>query len=56
MEIDMQVAIIAATSALSGVVISQAITVMIDWRDKRHKRRIHLRDKYEEMMLEVADP
>lgn len=55
MEIDMQAAIIAATSALSGVVISQAITLTLDWRDKRYKRKIHLRDKYEEMMLEVAD-
>ena len=44
--------IIAASAALGGVIISQAITILLSFFDKRHKKHILLRQKYEEMMFE----
>ncbi len=44
-------AIIAAASALSGVALSQAITLFREALNRKHQRRILLREKYEEMGL-----
>ena len=49
------VAIIAASSALCGVILSQAISITLSFFDKRHKKQIMLREKYEEMMFHVQD-
>lgn len=48
-------AIIAASAALGGVIISQAISIFLTFLDKRHKRQILLRQKYEEMMIHFSD-
>jgi len=48
---ELKIPIIAATSALSGVVISQAISILLLFLDKRHKKHVLLRQKYEEMMF-----
>lgn len=45
------IAVITAGSAFFGVIISQIITLMLSYLDKRHKKQILLRQKYEEMML-----
>ncbi len=36
---------------LSGVIISQSITLLLSFLDKRHKKQILLRQKYEEMVF-----
>lgn len=48
-------AIIAASSAIAGVLISQTITLLLSFFDKRHKKQILLRQKYEEMMFHLSD-
>jgi hypothetical protein len=52
MESEMNTVFIAAASALSGVILSQVITVSLSVFDKRHQRQILLRQKYEELMFE----
>ena len=48
-------AIIAASAVLCGVIISQAISLLLSFLDKRHKKHILLRQKYEEMMFHFQD-
>jgi hypothetical protein len=48
-------AIIAASAALGGVILSQAITITLSFFEKRHKKQILLRQKYEEMMFHFSD-
>ena len=55
MKQEILIAIIAATSALSGVLISQAISLLLSFSDKKHKKQILLRQKYEEMMFHFSD-
>lgn len=43
------IAIVSASSAIAGAVISQLVTILRDYLDKRHKRNIFLREKYEEL-------
>ena len=52
---EIQIALIAASAALAGVVISQAISIALSVFDKRHKKHILLRQKYEEMMFEFQN-
>ncbi|MGA2462789.1 MAG: hypothetical protein ABSH06_00355 [Thermodesulfobacteriota bacterium] len=47
--------IIVASSALSGVIISQAISLTQTFLDRRHQKQILLRQKYEEMMFHFSD-
>jgi len=47
--------IIAAGAALSGVLLSQIISVSLSLFDKRHQRLILHRQKYEEMMFYFQD-
>ena len=47
----MLIAIIAASSALCGVIISQAISLTKTFLDRRYQKQILLRQKYEEMMF-----
>lgn len=49
------IAIIAASSALTGVIISQAISIALSFFEKRHKKQILLRQKYEEMMNHFSE-
>lgn len=49
MEKDVITAIIAATSALAGVALSQLIALLKAHLDRKHQRRILLRTKYEEL-------
>jgi hypothetical protein len=49
------IAIIAASAALFGVIISQAISILLSSLDKKHKKNILLRQKYEEMMFHFQD-
>lgn len=55
MKPELLTAIIAATAALSGVIISQAISIFLSFLDKRHRRAVLLREKYEEMMFQFQD-
>lgn len=55
MKIEILTAIIAAAAALSGVIISQAISLLLSFLDKRYKKHILLRQKYEEMMNHIQD-
>ncbi len=43
------IALISAGSAIAGAVIAQFVSIFRDVLDKRHKRDILLREKYEEM-------
>ena len=45
----LMIALISAGSAITGAVISQFVSIFRDILDKRHKRNILLREKYEEM-------
>jgi hypothetical protein len=45
------IATIAAASAIAGSVISQILTVVLSCFDKKHQRKVLLREKYEEMAL-----
>jgi hypothetical protein len=49
------IAIIAASAALFGVIISQGISTLLSFLDKKHKKYILLRQKYEEMMFHFQD-
>lgn len=55
MQQEILIAIIAASSALAGVIISQGISMLLSFLDKRHKKHILLRQKYEEMMYHFQD-
>ena len=49
------IAIVAASATLLGVVISQAITLLISYINRRHERNVLLRNKYEELMFHFSD-
>ncbi len=49
------IAVIAAGSALAGVLLSQFISIGLSVFDKRHQKNILLRQKYEEMMFLFQD-
>lgn len=51
MKPELSIAIIAASSALAGVIISQAISLLLSYLDRKHKKNILLRQKFEEMMF-----
>ncbi len=46
-----EIAIISATSALGGVIVSQIFSLIISVYDKKHEKRKLLRQKFEEMMF-----
>ena len=48
-ETKIMVALIAASSAIAGATISQFVSILRDWLNKRHQRKILLRKKYEEL-------
>lgn len=45
----LQIALISSGSAIAGAVISQVIALMKSSLDKRHQRRILLRERYERL-------
>ncbi len=47
--------IISAVSVLCGVIVSQLSTMTIAWIDRRHKRKVLLREKYETLSLNFLD-
>ena len=55
MKPEILIAIIAASSALGGVVISQAISLIQTALNRRHEKHKLLRQKYEEMMFHFQD-
>jgi len=55
MKQEIVIAIIAASSALCGVIISQAISLIQTFLDRGHRKHILLRQKYEEMMFHFSD-
>lgn len=55
MKPEFSIAIIAASSALAGVIISQCVSLLISSLDKKHKKDILLRQKFEEMMFLFQD-
>jgi hypothetical protein len=54
MQKEILVAIIAASSALAGVIISATIALLLSIFDKKHKKQVLLREKYEEMMFHFS--
>lgn len=52
---EIKIAIIAALSAAIGAVVSQSMTFFLSWLDKRHQKKVLLREKYEEMALLYVD-
>jgi hypothetical protein len=49
------IAIVSASSALAGVVVSAAVATTQSWLDRRHKRKELLREKYEAMAMLFLD-
>lgn len=49
MEKEVLIGIIAASSALGGVVVSQAFSLVQSFFERKHQRRVMLRGKYEEL-------
>lgn len=49
------IAIIAASATLAGVLASQAITLFVAYRNRKHERDVLLRNKYEELMLHFSN-
>ncbi|WP_300318738.1 hypothetical protein [Idiomarina sp.] len=49
------IAIISASAAIAGAIFSQVITLIRDYQEKKHKRRILLREKYEELAYLVTE-
>lgn len=49
------IAIIAASATLIGVLVSQAITIFMAHRNRKHERDVLLRNKYEELMLHFSN-
>ena len=49
------VPIIAAASALAGVALSQVSTALLASRERKHQRKILLREKYEELAIFLVD-
>lgn len=49
MEKEILIGIIAASSALGGVIVSQAFSLVQSFFERRHQRRVMLRSKYEEL-------
>ncbi|MFH0786816.1 MAG: hypothetical protein V2B13_04270, partial [Pseudomonadota bacterium] len=54
MKLEILIAIIAASSALCGVVISQVISLFQMFLSRRHEKQKLLRQKYEEMMFHFS--
>jgi hypothetical protein len=54
MKLEILIAIIAASSALCGVVISQAIALFQTFLNRKHEKQKLLRQKYEEMMFHFS--
>jgi hypothetical protein len=52
---EITIATIAALSAIAGSVISQIIPAVLSYFDKKHQRKVLLREKYEGMSLLYAD-
>lgn len=49
MEREVLIGVISAASALGGVVVSQAFSLLQSFFERRHQRRVMLRGKYEEL-------
>lgn len=49
MDKDLLIGIIAASSALGGVIVSQAFSLLQSFFERRHQKRVLLRTKYEEL-------
>lgn len=49
MEREVLIGVISAASALGGVVVSQAFSLLQSFFERRHQRRVMLRSKYEEL-------
>lgn len=48
---EIQIALVAASAAVFGALASQITTFVISVLDKKHQRKVLLREKYEEMAL-----
>jgi len=49
------IAIISASSALLGVIVASGIAMLQSWLDRKNKREVLLREKYEELGLHFLD-
>jgi len=54
MKQEILIAIIAASSVLCGVIISQIFSLLQSFCDKQYKKQMLLRQKYEEMMFHFS--
>jgi len=53
-DLKITIAAIAAGSAIVGAVVAQLVSILRDILDKRHKRHVLLREKYEELAHSVS--
>lgn len=51
----LQIALISSSSAIAGAVISQAISLLQGSLDKKHQRRILLRERYEQLADHISE-
>ncbi len=54
-ELKVTIALISAGSAIAGAVVSQIVVIFRDFLNKKHQRKILLREKYEELALLVTE-
>lgn len=55
MDKEFLIAVVAASSALGGVVISQGFSLLHSYFDREHQRKVLLRTKYEELANHLND-
>jgi hypothetical protein len=55
MDTTILVAIVSASSVLVGVIAAQGVAMLQSWLDRKHKREILLREKYEALGLHFLD-
>ena len=55
MTLETKIAIVASVSAIIGALIAQSTAFVLAWIDRRHKKQILLRQKYEEMMFHFQE-
>jgi len=49
------IAIISAASALSGVLLTSIVALIISWQSRKHEKQKVLAEKYEAVMMHFTD-
>ena len=51
----MLIALIAAGSAIAGTIVTQIVSVLLSYLDRKHQKKVLLREKYEELALLINE-